>query len=69
MEGPDTLAGFQGLFQDLSALSSSSVFNIERLREQLDAHIDAFQKLLDRPRKSNTSRQTVLSGMHGLLSG
>ncbi|RMJ22780.1 Nuclear pore complex [Aspergillus sp. HF37] len=62
MEGPDTLAGFQGLFQDLSALSSSSVFNIERLREQLDAHIDAFHKLLDRPRKSNTSRQTVLSG-------
>ncbi|EAW13129.1 nuclear pore complex Nup192/Nup205 family protein [Aspergillus clavatus NRRL 1] len=62
MEGRDTLAGLRGLYQDLSALSDSSFVNIERLRIELEAHIEDFRKLLDKPTKNNTSRQTVLSG-------
>lgn len=67
MEGPDILDGFRGLFQDLSALSSSAVVNIERLRVQLEAHIEDFRKLLDRPTKNNASRQALISGMYDLF--
>ncbi|KAE8350978.1 cullin-4B [Aspergillus coremiiformis] len=58
----DTLAGLRGLYQDLSSLTDSSFVNIDRLRVELEAHIDDFRKLLDRPPKSNASRQAVLSG-------
>lgn len=67
MEGSDFLGGLRGLFQDLSALSSSSILNIERLRVELQAHIDDFRKLIDKPAKNNSSRQAVLSGTYGYL--
>lgn len=66
MEGSDPLGGLRGLFQDLSALSSSSIVNIERLRVELESHIEDFRKLIDKPSKSNASRQAVLSGKCGL---
>jgi nuclear pore complex protein Nup205 len=62
MEDGDTLVGLRGLYQDLSALSDSSFVNIERLRVELETHIEDFKKLLDKPSKNNTSRQAVLSG-------
>ncbi|KAI9043478.1 nuclear pore complex Nup192/Nup205 family protein [Aspergillus affinis] len=62
MEDQDTLAGLRGLYQDLSALSNSSFVNIDRLRIELETHIEDFRKLLDRPRKNNSSRQIVISG-------
>lgn len=62
MEDRDTLAGLRGLYQDLSSLTESSFVNIDRLRVELEAHIDDFRKLLDRPPKNNSSRQAVLSG-------
>ncbi|KAF5864788.1 hypothetical protein ETB97_006325 [Aspergillus alliaceus] len=58
----DTLAGLRGLYQDLSSLTDSSLVNIDRLRVELEAHIDDFRKLLDRAPKNNASRQAVLSG-------
>ena len=58
----ENLAGLRGLYQDLSAVSDSSFVNIERLRMELNTHIHDFRKLLDKPVKNNTSRQTVLSG-------
>ena len=67
MEDRDTATGLRGLYQDLSALSASSFVNIERLRIELEAHIDDFKKLLDKPAKNNTSRQAVLSGESGVL--
>lgn len=69
MEGSDFLGGLRGLFQDLSALSSSSILNIERLRVELQAHIDDFKKLIDKPAKSNSSRQAVLSGAYNVSVG
>ncbi|KAL4891288.1 nucleoporin Nup186/Nup192/Nup205 [Aspergillus ambiguus] len=62
MGDTDTVAGLRGLYQDLSALSDSSFVNIERLRVELESHIEDFRKLLDKPTKNNASRQAVLSG-------
>ncbi|KAL4778274.1 nucleoporin Nup186/Nup192/Nup205 [Aspergillus varians] len=62
MESAESLVGLRGLYQDLSALSDSSLVNIDRLRVELETHIHAFRTLLDKPTKSNASRQTVLSG-------
>lgn len=58
----ENLAGLRGLYQDLSAISDSSFLNVDRLIFELREHIQDFQKLLDKPAKSNASRQTVLSG-------
>lgn len=58
----DNLAGLRVLYQDLSAVSDDSIPKIDRLCIELEAHIEDFRKLLDKPAKNNTSRQTVLSG-------
>ncbi|KAJ5945720.1 hypothetical protein N7454_002559 [Penicillium verhagenii] len=58
----NNLAGLRGLYQDLSAISDSSLGNIDRLVYELHAHIEDFRKLLEKPTKNNTSRQQVLSG-------
>ncbi|KAL5343111.1 nucleoporin Nup186/Nup192/Nup205 [Aspergillus crustosus] len=62
MEAQEPEHSLRGLFQDLSALSDSSLTNIDRLQIALDAHIHEFRNLLDKPTKSNESRQSVLSG-------
>ncbi|KAL4802066.1 nucleoporin Nup186/Nup192/Nup205 [Aspergillus unguis] len=62
MESAEALAGLRALYQDLCALSDSSLVNIDRLRVELEAHIKDFRTLLDKPKKSNASRQQVLSG-------
>ncbi|KAI9928197.1 hypothetical protein MW887_002230 [Aspergillus wentii] len=61
MDGGE-MVGLRGLYQDLTALSDSSFVNIERLRVELESHIQDFRKLLDKPTKNNASRQAVLSG-------
>ncbi|EPS32451.1 hypothetical protein PDE_07411 [Penicillium oxalicum 114-2] len=58
----ENLASLRGLYQDLSAITDSSFLNVERLILELETHIEDFQKLLDKPAKSNASRQAVLSG-------
>lgn len=58
----ENLASLRGLYQDLSAIPDSAFLNVERLVIELETHIQDFQKLLDKPAKSNASRQTVLSG-------
>jgi nuclear pore complex protein Nup205 len=62
MDDSDALGGLRGLYQDLSALSRSALPSIERLVVELEATIQDFRKLLDKPPKSNESRQAVLSG-------
>lgn len=58
----ENLASLRGLYQDLSAIPDSAFLNVERLVVELETHIQDFQKLLDKPAKSNASRQKVLSG-------
>lgn len=62
LDNVEMLGGLRGLYQDLSTLSESSIPNIERLCMELEAHIQDFRKLLDKPAKSDKSRQAVLSG-------
>ncbi|OJJ51011.1 hypothetical protein ASPZODRAFT_156001 [Penicilliopsis zonata CBS 506.65] len=62
MEDTEALGGLRGLYQDLCALSDPSLVNIERLCIELEAQIQDFRKLLDKPTKNNTSRQALLSG-------
>lgn len=62
MDDLDILGGLRGLYQDLSILADSSIPNIERLCIELETHLEDFRKLLDKPTKNNSSRQTVLSG-------
>ncbi|KAJ5152275.1 hypothetical protein N7492_010570 [Penicillium capsulatum] len=58
----ESLAGLRGLYQDLSVASDGGLEAIDRLCMELETHIEDFRKLLDRPAKNNTSRQSVVSG-------
>ena len=51
-----------GLHKDLVALSESRLRAIDRLWLDLEAHIEAFRKLLDKPGKKDASRTAVSSG-------
>jgi len=57
------LDGIRGLHQDLIALSESQLRNVDRLWSELDARVDEFRKLLDKPQKNEASRKSLLSGM------
>ena len=56
------LEGLRGLHQDLIALSESQLRNVDRLWAELDARVDEFRRLLDKPQKNEASRKTLLSG-------
>ena len=54
---------FQGIHQDLIAISKAQLRNVDRLWSELDAHVDEFKLLLDKPAKNESSRKTLLTGM------
>ncbi|EZG11249.1 hypothetical protein H106_00024 [Trichophyton rubrum CBS 735.88] len=62
MEGDESSSNLRGLYQDLSALSRFALPNAERLVAELEATLEDFRRLLDKPAKNNDSRKTVLSG-------
>ncbi|KAI9758701.1 MAG: hypothetical protein M4579_002876 [Chaenotheca gracillima] len=62
MSGPGSIEEVRGLFQDLLAFSESQITNVERLALQLEARIEDFRNLLDKPAKNEKSRQAVNSG-------
>ena len=62
MEDQGGLEGLQGLHQDLIALSTSQLRNVDRLRVELEAHVDDFRRLLDKPKKDEASRNKLWSG-------
>ena len=53
--------GLRGLHQDLIALTEGQLHRIDTLQAELEAHIEAFRKLLDKSPKNNASRQQLLS--------
>ena len=63
----DDLEALQGLHQDLIAVSNSQLRNVDRLWNELDARIEEFRQLLDKPRKNDASREMLSSGMFSLL--
>ncbi|KAK2804256.1 hypothetical protein FQN51_002345 [Onygenales sp. PD_10] len=62
MDGDDDVETLRGIFLDLSALSRSALPAVDRLVFELEATVQDFRKLLDKPAKNNESRQSVLSG-------
>ena len=64
----DDLESLQGLHLDLIALSNSQLRNVDRLWAELDARVDEFRQLLDKPRKNEASRKSLSSGMSISLS-
>ena len=57
-----SLESLRGLHQDLIALEASQLRNIDKLCADLEAHIQAFKELLEKPSKSDTSRTKLKSG-------
>ncbi|MCJ1474830.1 hypothetical protein MMC13_003490 [Lambiella insularis] len=57
------LGALQDLQQDLVALSTTQLQNVEKLWLDLEANIDALRRLLDKPERKETSRASLLSGM------
>lgn len=62
MKAQDELNGLRGLHQDLIALSESRLASVEKLWIDLEAHIEAFRKLLNKPPKNDASRQKLSTG-------
>ncbi|KAL8984123.1 MAG: hypothetical protein Q9205_001830 [Flavoplaca limonia] len=62
MEAEGGLESLRALHQDLIALEHSQIRNIDRLCNELKAHVEAFKDLLDRPAKSDASRKKLESG-------
>ena len=62
MTDRDGLEGLHGLHQDLISLSKSQLRNVDRIWTELNARVDEFRRLLDKPKKNEPSRQTLLSG-------
>jgi len=62
MADHEGLAGLRGLHQDLLALEESRLRNIDRLWAELEARINEFRELLDKPAKNDASRKTLQSG-------
>lgn len=62
MENSGGLAGLRGLHQDLLALEASRLRNVERLWADLEARVNEFRQLLDKPAKNEASRKALSSG-------
>lgn len=59
----ESLDRLQGLYQDLLAFSETRLANIERLWVELEASVEDFRTLLDKPSKSNASRESIAKGI------
>lgn len=59
----EDLVGLQGLYQDLVDLDQGQQMrNIDRLWASLEARVEEFRQLLDKPSKNEDSRKKLLSG-------
>lgn len=64
MAEPTSLESIQALHADLLALSESRLLHIERLGNQLEAHIKDFRDLLDKKPRKDQSRQKLATGAY-----
>ncbi|KAF2031203.1 hypothetical protein EK21DRAFT_111239 [Setomelanomma holmii] len=62
MAEEDSLAALQGLHRDLCAHIDLQLPVLERLIQNLEAHLEDFKALLDKKPKSDASRQTLSAG-------
>jgi len=64
MTDQEDLEGLRGLQQDLIALDESRLRTVDRLWTDLEARIEEFRQLLDKPQRSESSRNQLLSGSY-----
>lgn len=67
MKAPVELESLQALHQDLIALEEGQLRNIDKLCDEIRAHVEAFRRLLDKPPKSDASRTKLNSGISAIL--
>lgn len=67
MTDQNSLESLQALYADLLALSEARLTSLERLGNQLDAHVKDFQTLLDKNVRNEQSRQSLATGMDNSL--
>lgn len=58
----ESFESLRGLQQDLIALDEIRLRNVDKLWTELEARIEEFRKLLDKPEKNEKSRKELLSG-------
>lgn len=63
MAEEDSLAALQALHRDLCAHIDLKLPVVERLMQNLEAHLDDLKTLLDKKGKSDASRQALSSGI------
>lgn len=63
MSETSPLEALEALHRELVAVCEHRFETFHILEQELDAHAQAFQKLLDKPVRSETSRNAVKSGM------
>lgn len=56
------LDGLEALHRELVAVCEHRFESLQILEQELDAHTQAFKKLLDKPARGNQSRDAVKSG-------
>ncbi|KAL9603047.1 MAG: hypothetical protein Q9219_001411 [cf. Caloplaca sp. 3 TL-2023] len=61
MEDPLELENLRALHQDLLVLQDGQLQKIDRLCRELESHVEAFRKLLDKPPKNDASRTKLTS--------
>jgi nuclear pore complex protein Nup205 len=72
MAEEDSLVALQALHRDLCAHIDLKLPVVERLIQNLEAHLEDFKTLLDKKGKSEASRQALSSGtghVHRRLGG
>lgn len=60
----ESLERLQGLYEDLVVFSETRLANVERLWLELEASIEDFRKLFDKPPKTNSSRESLATGIY-----
>jgi nuclear pore complex protein Nup205 len=59
----ESLERLRDLYEDLLAFSETRLANVDRLLLELESSVQEFRMLLDKPAKSNVSRQSLSSGV------
>lgn len=67
MAEEDSLAALQGLHRDLCAHIDLQLPVLERLIQNLEAHLEDLKGLLDKKPKSDASRQALGAGIYGAV--
>lgn len=62
MAEDDSLSALEGLHRDLCALIDQRLPALDRLLQNLEAHLDDFKALVDKKPKSNESRNALSAG-------